>query len=379
MATKRTTTTRRPTAKKRPAAKRPAARKPAPRRTAPVPLRHRLPVFEQRHYDVLGLGLFAVAVFLAFPMYFGWDAGAGGAALIDALTWIAGRVAYTAPVAIGAVGIVLVLRPVLPAVRPLRAGALCLLLAACLGFAAGTLGLGPEIARHGGWEPAYFSARGGALGDALFVVSSNVIGAVGTHILTVFLFLAGVVLLTGASIAGVVRATGTSVADTTRSLRTSAGRLADGAPAALKPPEPAGEDVVISTGDRPASLDGAARYPDLFAGPADDATPPEPPTPQAVEDDEPVAPAPKPRRARKAEPIEELRTHSEDFTLPDPSILRRSKEEQGKPDVREHELTASALVEALGHHGIDAQVVGTVSGPHITRYELKLADRKSVV
>ena len=31
------------------------------------------------------------------------------------------------------------------------------------------------------------------------------------------------------------------------------------------------------------------------------------------------------------------------------------------------------LLEALRHHGIDATLVGTVSGPHITRYELRLA------
>ena len=32
-----------------------------------------------------------------------------------------------------------------------------------------------------------------------------------------------------------------------------------------------------------------------------------------------------------------------------------------------------ALVEALGHLGVEAKVVGTVAGPHITRYELRLA------
>ena len=31
------------------------------------------------------------------------------------------------------------------------------------------------------------------------------------------------------------------------------------------------------------------------------------------------------------------------------------------------------LVEALGHFGVEAQVVGSVSGPHVTRYELRLA------
>jgi S-DNA-T family DNA segregation ATPase FtsK/SpoIIIE len=34
---------------------------------------------------------------------------------------------------------------------------------------------------------------------------------------------------------------------------------------------------------------------------------------------------------------------------------------------------ATQLVEALSHFGIDASVTGTVSGPHITRYELRLA------
>src|SRR5688500_5316482 len=31
------------------------------------------------------------------------------------------------------------------------------------------------------------------------------------------------------------------------------------------------------------------------------------------------------------------------------------------------------LIEALGHFGVEAQIVGTVTGPHVTRYELKLA------
>src|SRR5207237_7766629 len=43
------------------------------------------------------------------------------------------------------------------------------------------------------------------------------------------------------------------------------------------------------------------------------------------------------------------------------------------PDHREQERTARALVEALGHFGVDASVVGTVAGPHVTRYELRLA------
>ena len=33
----------------------------------------------------------------------------------------------------------------------------------------------------------------------------------------------------------------------------------------------------------------------------------------------------------------------------------------------------SNLVEALGHFGVEAKVIGTTAGPHITRYELRLA------
>ena len=44
-----------------------------------------------------------------------------------------------------------------------------------------------------------------------------------------------------------------------------------------------------------------------------------------------------------------------------------------KVDTSGQERTAKQLVEALGHFGVDAQVVGTVTGPHVTRYEIRLA------
>ena len=120
------------------------ARKPAKSRTkarahrSPVPWPPRLPVLEQRHLDLIGLGLVAAGVFLAFPLYLGWEGGEAGQAIVDGLTWGIGRVAWATPVALVAAGVLLVLRPVLPAgVRPFRAGALCLLAAACLGLAVG--------------------------------------------------------------------------------------------------------------------------------------------------------------------------------------------------------------------------------------------------
>jgi S-DNA-T family DNA segregation ATPase FtsK/SpoIIIE len=54
-------------------------------------------------------------------------------------------------------------------------------------------------------------------------------------------------------------------------------------------------------------------------------------------------------------------------------LLTRSTGEQARPDTAGQERTATSLMEALGHFGVDAKVIGTVAGPHITRYELRLA------
>ena len=57
---------------------------------------------------------------------------------------------------------------------------------------------------------------------------------------------------------------------------------------------------------------------------------------------------------------------------------RRSCSSSGKasdqgPDTRDREATRKALLEALGHFGVEAKLVGIVTGPHVSRYELQLA------
>src|SRR5215218_8573727 len=79
-------------------------------RRARLSWRPRMPVLEQHHLDL------------------------AGQALVDGLTWAIGRVAYAVPVALLCAGALLVLRPMLPALRPFRAGGLCLLGAALLAF-----------------------------------------------------------------------------------------------------------------------------------------------------------------------------------------------------------------------------------------------------
>src|SRR5207253_5910810 len=74
--------------------------------------------------------------------------------------------------------------------------------------------------------------------------------------------------------------------------------------------------------------------------------------------------------------LRDVVTDDPDFVweLPDAArLLTRSTGEQSRPDTAGQGRIATALVEALGHFGVEAKVIGTVTGPHITRYELRLA------
>src|SRR3954462_1475583 len=139
-----------PPAKKAPAKKRTATQsKPRPKARARRSGGWRggwgsYPILEQHHIDLIGLALIATGIFLVFPLWMGWDGGRGGGAIVDGLRYIVGVLAYGAPIGLCATGALCVLRPVLPAVRPFRAGAICLIAALTLALAAGTLGLGPS-------------------------------------------------------------------------------------------------------------------------------------------------------------------------------------------------------------------------------------------
>ena len=75
-------------------------------------------------------------------------------------------------------------------------------------LAAGTFGIGPDGVRDGYWNAPFFEDRGGIAGDALLWAVASAVSTIGAHILAIFLLIAGVLLLTGASVAGVLRATG---------------------------------------------------------------------------------------------------------------------------------------------------------------------------
>src|SRR5205807_1171736 len=146
-------------------------------------------------------------------------------------------------------------------------------------------------------------------------------------------------------------------------------------------------------------VDGVARFPELFGASEPRAAPaPVRGVGSAADDDDPGAEPKAERFNPKAEagegpevpgvarvdgagaltPQGRLRESVTDdpsfeWALPDPGLLRRSSVAQARPDTAGQERVSAQLVEALGHHGVQASVVGTVAGPHITRYELRLA------
>ncbi|HEY8502333.1 MAG TPA: DNA translocase FtsK, partial [Solirubrobacterales bacterium] len=60
------------------------------------------------------------------------------------------------------------------------------------------------------------------------------------------------------------------------------------------------------------------------------------------------------------------------YRPPPGKVLERGKADKG-PDPRDHEDVGRKLVETLGHFGVEAKIVGIVSGPHVSRFELRLA------
>ena len=206
-----------PAAKKKPK-KKPAAR--ARRSSSP----RGLPTLDQRQLDLIGLGLVGLGLFFGFLVYAGWEGGQVGSQAVEALKWLLGAAHYLVPVALVAGGAIVVLRPVLPAVRPFRSGAICLFLAVTLALSAGTLGVGPEGVRPDWWDAEWVKTRGGMVGETFDWGLETLFGAVGAHIVAIFLFIAGVLLLTGASVASVIKFTSDSVSSTTRELRTAAAK-----------------------------------------------------------------------------------------------------------------------------------------------------------
>src|SRR5215212_5827914 len=373
-----------PSACRRPTPKAKPRSNPRARRSAPH-WRVSLPRLEQRHFDVIGLGLVATAIFFAFVIYLGWDGGQAGDGAVEGLRIAIGAVHYIVPAALMAAGAILVLRAVLPAIRPFKAGAVCLFAALTLGLAAGTLGIGPGGGAPA-WEPGWVKPRGGVVGEGLYWLTSTLLGDLGAHTIALFLFIAAVLLLTGASVAGVIKATSDSISTTTREMRTAVQRR--------RPATEELSDLELGPSPRVNALSRTLpeedeTLPDVL-GDAEELEPtaewaePETEVPPQLEELAEDPEEDEPGVARTTPDPEDLTpqgryrasvTDAPDFewAIPDTAFLKRSSAEASKPDTAGQERVAAQLTEALGHFGVEARVIGMVAGPHITRYELRLA------
>ena len=384
------------------------------------------PALSQSQRDVLGLALIALGVFMAVVLYGEGDGGKVGKGLATGLGWAVGEARVLAPIALVVGGGALLLDQLIVAPRPLRTGGLCIFAAVTLALAAGVLGVSSGIPSgapaSAQWQSAHLQSHGGLLGQGLYWVTHRLVQSAGVDILILFLLVVGVVLLTGASLAAVLRATGNGLVDTSRVIKERARALervtqgiqeerSQQAKAGsrrtndetMQPPEPGPEELIVrATHVEAPSVDGAAPALDPWAAERGESG--QGPEAMDVEGEEDSEPEPAEEGAfaavdlrsasedkdggnAEAEPLDEsmltpqgrLRdvvTNDPDFQWELPGaerILTRSTAEQARPDTAGQERTAGSLIEALGHFGVQAKVIGTVAGPHITRYELRLA------
>ncbi len=362
--------------------------------------RPRLPslALAPHHVDIVALALIALGVFLGGVAYGHWAGGALGDGAVRATRFLFGALGYAVPAALVFAGVLVLARELRPPARPMRTGSLCLVAALTLALAAGTLGLGPgRVPAHAFWRSASFETRGGVLGQAELWVSSHLLSTLGASILAVFLFIAGVILVTGATLAGAIRATGTGMAGTGRALRRSTDELR--ATVARRPATAAGQASAAASSEygsepllppEPDTSELVVRATHVEAPPIAgdrerDAAPPAPSQDPGVTDDlepldgveaavsEPARPAPEdltPQGRYRASITDDPEF---EWRVPSTRFLTRSTGEAAKPDTAGQEQVARTLLETLGHFGIEAKVIGRVTGPHITRYELRLA------
>jgi S-DNA-T family DNA segregation ATPase FtsK/SpoIIIE len=282
-----------------------------------------------QHPELVGLGLVALGLFLVAVLWAGWNGGYVGGWIGNGLDTVVGSAALGLPVALAAVGSLMVARSDLVDVRPFRTGLLVLSLGLMI-----TLGTA-----HGGYLG---TALGGGLGLAL--------GGTGTAIVGVLALLVGALLVTGASAGAILRGSGRAVHRAARrsfqreTRRTPPLRVIEGE-RALEPGKPLAPPV-----------DVVSQFPDIVSETE--------PQPLLVRE-----PEPEPDQDSLFDVTSEPPA---DYRLPDRGLLRKSPP-GGGPNGDHCARVAEALVQTLANFGVDATVIGQISGPRVTRYELQLA------
>ena len=329
----------------------------------------------------------ALAVFLAFVIYLGWDGGALGRWLGDITRWLVGLLVFALPLLLCFVAFMLVARDDRRPRRGVSWGIAMIVVAFVLAAAADAFGVFAGERPERLYRDTYMSVHGGVAGEALWAVLRGVIGRIGVDVLVVALFVAGVLLATGSSLRQWADHSRKGVAAAGRAARSQAEALgvrrrdaastrvvelaesptidaSDMMRTSVSPAAQYGPAVSTHT---PHLVDGRLAAPEIFGEPTSYAPPPEPV--EEADEGEQLSLA---QAGGGDAAIAFHHAEKRQWLLPEPSLLQRLGESVGEsPDAIRQ--VSQRLVETLGHFGITAQVIGTVSGPRVTRYELQLA------
>ena len=294
------------------------------------PARKRKPAKTRSHHhsELFGLGLCAAGLFLGSVLYLGWNGGVVGAALAHGVLAAIGATGYALPLGAIVYGSLLLVRSELIELRPFRRGLVTLF-----------FGLQLTLGR----------AHGGLSGRWLEVGVSKLLGNTGTTIVAVLSLIAGCLLLTGATLGAWLRSSGEAIRQARPARET---RIPADYPEPLVLPLPQDE-----LAPHAALVDGARAFPDVVG---DESNGP----PRLLLDPE--------HNSEEAPTLFDVTPRKGDYELPDASILHRSPPVSQKlADTGER--IAEVLVQTLAHFGVEAHIVGQISGPRVTRYELQLA------
>lgn len=365
----------------------------------------------RRIRELGGLACGVAGIFLGMVLYQGWSGGIVGEALEEWLRYLLGVMTFLSPPALILAGAWLIFPEMPKGPRAFRVGAVILLISLLLITGANTFSLlGADPAHGQFFDNTYYAAHGGLAGEGLYWLTGSLIGDVGSTLAAIFLLAAAVFLLTGASVRAVLLASGTGARRAAVGARKTARQwesslaerrglsgepaiagLGGEAPSAAGPSLSApfgvdpiaaaenaavAEEITFGSRDPGAPLNGASTYPDLFAEEAEHSL-------RLVEDhagaDADLAAVTAVTAVvteEKNEIQDELFPQSEIaeevYEVPSTDMLRKSG--GTVENTSDHEdRVRRVLEETLASFGIESQVVGTVSGPRVTRYEIKIA------
>jgi S-DNA-T family DNA segregation ATPase FtsK/SpoIIIE len=230
----------------------------------------------------------------------------------------------------------------------------------------------------------FFGWEGGKVGYGIETGLEYLFGKVGARIATVLILAIGGVIVTGASISSIFRGIGRGLR------RVFLGGRGVAETAILNREERRQEKTMSDFETRAGATDVMSTYPDeeefdptvALVDDLDDqdslTTPGREAEEAAVDGEAPVdtteLPVVEPVALTPQGNKRGVTTSEEIAYRPPPAnTLERGKGIDKGPDPRDQDAVGRKLVETLGHFGVEAKIVGIVSGPHVSRYELRLA------